>query len=118
MECWFSDTKFEKKTEKKIFYFAASFSYDMLGKSRRRHPPRGAKRGRPRGSRRGGGTGSLGRSDTTSKTPTGGKCCFFFFLNSNKCVHVRSDNFNVVKQISVILITIPFRSSQINANPL
>ncbi|XP_037038168.1 chromatin-remodeling ATPase INO80 isoform X2 [Bradysia coprophila] len=50
----------------------ASFSYDMLGKSRRRHPPRGAKRGRPRGSRRGGGTGSLGRSDTSAKGSIGG----------------------------------------------
>lgn len=49
----------------------------MLGKSRRRHPPRGAKRGRPRGSRRGGGTGSLGRSDTAAKG-SGGKC---FLMN-------------------------------------
>ncbi len=52
----------------------------MLGKSRRRHPPRGAKRGRPRGSRRGGGTGSLGRSDTACKNSVGGKCCCFFLF--------------------------------------
>lgn len=66
--------KFKLLFEGFFFYlFSASFSYDMLGKSRRRHPPRGAKRGRPRGSRRGGGTGSLGRSDTALKGNVGGK---------------------------------------------
>ncbi|CAD6995790.1 unnamed protein product [Ceratitis capitata] len=54
--------------------------YGNIGRIRRRHHPRGTKRGRPRGStRRGGGNGTLGRSlsspgngnVTTSGTPTG-----------------------------------------------
>lgn len=58
--------------------FAASFSFDLLGKPRRRHPPRGTKRGRPRGIRRGGGNGNnANRSGTPGATTSGGKyICF------------------------------------------
>lgn len=66
-----------------------------MGKSsRRRHPPRGAKRGRPRGSRRGGGSGSTGRSEApaTVTTPTNiGKWLFispFFFVNNFLSVYM------------------------------
>lgn len=51
-----------------------------MGKPRRRHPPRGAKRGRPRGSKRGGGTGGggIGRTDISPvAAPVGGKCFYF-----------------------------------------
>lgn len=51
-----------------LFRIPVLFSMDDLGSRRRRHPPRGAKRGRPRGSRRGGGSGSLGRQETVLNT--------------------------------------------------
>ncbi|XP_059621349.1 chromatin-remodeling ATPase INO80 [Phlebotomus argentipes] len=42
-------------------------------KSRRRHNPRGTKRGRPRGSRRGGGNSSLGRLEATAADTNAGQ---------------------------------------------
>lgn len=66
-----------------LMNFPVLFSLDDLGTRRRRHPPRGAKRGRPRGSRRGGGTGSLGRLDSSTGS-TGGKYNFTFDFYKKK----------------------------------
>lgn len=46
------------------------FSQYDIEKPRRRHNPRGTKRGRPRGIRRGGGNGVLGRTDLVGSTPS------------------------------------------------
>lgn len=46
------------------------FSQYDIEKPRRRHNPRGTKRGRPRGVRRGGGNGVLGRNELVGNTPS------------------------------------------------
>lgn len=46
------------------------FSQYDIEKPRRRHNPRGTKRGRPRGARRGGGNGVLGRNEIIGNTPS------------------------------------------------